>query len=47
MRTALRAARDQGCTSTSLEASAAGRPVYARLGYRDLGETQLWERTAE
>lgn len=46
MRTALRAARADGCTSTSLEASAQGRPVYARLGYRDLGETQLWERAA-
>ena len=46
MRTALRAARAEGCTSTSLEASAQGRAVYARLGYRVLGELQLWERPA-
>ncbi len=44
MRTALRAARAEGCTSTSLESSAQARSVYGRLGYRDLGETQLWER---
>jgi hypothetical protein len=46
MRTALRAARAEGCTSTSLEASAQGRAVYARLGYRVLGELELWERPA-
>jgi len=46
MRSALREARAGGCTSKSLEASADGRPVYARLGYRDLGETQLWEWAA-
>jgi GNAT superfamily N-acetyltransferase len=44
MRTALRAARAEGCTSSSLEASAQARSVYGRLGYRELGETQLWER---
>jgi GNAT superfamily N-acetyltransferase len=44
MRTALRAARAEGCTSTSLESSAQARSVYGRLGYRDLGEAQLWER---
>jgi GNAT superfamily N-acetyltransferase len=44
MRTALRSARAEGCSSTSLESSAQARSVYGRLGYRDLGEMQLWER---
>ncbi len=44
MRTALRAARDAGATSTTLEATSSGRPVYARLGLRALGAMQLWER---
>jgi ribosomal protein S18 acetylase RimI-like enzyme len=44
LRLALREARERGLTTTSLEATAAGAPVYARLGYRDLGELQMWER---
>jgi GNAT superfamily N-acetyltransferase len=45
---ALRAARERGCTTSSLEASAAGRPVYERLGYRPLGRLAMWEHsTAE
>jgi GNAT superfamily N-acetyltransferase len=44
---ALRAARDRGAVTTTLQASSQGRPVYARLGYRDLGRMQMWEhRTA-
>lgn len=43
LRHALREARDAGCETTTLEASKAGRGVYARLGFRDLGELQLWE----
>jgi GNAT superfamily N-acetyltransferase len=44
LRLALREARDRGVTTTTLEATAAGAPVYGRLGYRDLGELQMWER---
>jgi len=44
LRQALREARERGRTSTTLEATAAGAPVYARLGYGDLGVVQMWER---
>ena len=45
MRHALRDARDRdGCTTTSLEGSPMGEPVYARMGYRALGRFGLWER---
>lgn len=44
LRLALREATDRGLTTTTLEATAAGAPVYARVGYRDLGELQMWER---
>lgn len=43
LRHALGEARDAGCETATLEASKAGRGVYARLGFRDLGELQLWE----
>lgn len=43
MRAALREARDAGCTTTTLEASKAGAPVYNRLGYRDLERALLYE----
>lgn len=43
MRTALRAASERGCTTTTLEASPDGEPVYTRLGYRSLGRLGLWE----
>ena len=38
--------RDGGATTTSLEATKLGRGLYARLGYGDLGELQMWERRA-
>jgi len=43
-RFALREARDRGCTTSTLQATALGEPVYAALGYRDLGAINLWER---
>jgi hypothetical protein len=44
MRQALLDARERGCTTTSLQATAMGRPVYRRLGYRELGVIEMWER---
>lgn len=44
LRLALVDARDRGCTTSTLQATAMGYPVYSRLGYRDLGRVQMWER---
>jgi GNAT superfamily N-acetyltransferase len=44
MRRALADARDRGCQVTTLQATRAGYPVYSRLGYRDFGRVQMWER---
>ena len=44
MRHALADARDRGCETTTLVATASGLPVYERLGYRKLGSIQMWER---
>jgi GNAT superfamily N-acetyltransferase len=41
---ALHDARERGCTTTSLQATKMGEPVYKRLGYRELGPVQMWER---
>jgi GNAT superfamily N-acetyltransferase len=41
---ALHDARERGCTTTSLQATKMGQPVYSRLGYRELGPVQMWER---
>jgi GNAT superfamily N-acetyltransferase len=41
---ALREARTRGCATSSLQATARGRPVYERLGYRSIGAAQMWER---
>ena len=41
---ALHEARDRGATTTSLQATKLGYPLYARLGYRDLGALHMWER---
>jgi GNAT superfamily N-acetyltransferase len=43
MRMALREARSEGCQTTTLEATALGEPVYARLGYRSLGRMRMYE----
>jgi len=44
MRRALLDARARGNTTSTLQGSALGVPVYRRLGYRTLGELHLWER---
>lgn len=44
MRQALVDARERGCRTTSLQATAMGRPVYRALGYRELGVIEMWER---
>jgi GNAT superfamily N-acetyltransferase len=41
---ALDEARRRGRTTTSLQASSLGRGIYARLGYRSLGEVHLYEK---
>jgi GNAT superfamily N-acetyltransferase len=48
MRMSLRDAREDGCETSTLEATAAGERVYARLGYRSLGRLGMYElrRTA-
>lgn len=44
MRAALREAAAAGCTTSTLEATQAGRPVYASLGFTALGALEMWER---
>jgi ribosomal protein S18 acetylase RimI-like enzyme len=44
MTRALADGRARGCHTTSLQATKAGYPIYARLGYRDCGKLQMWER---
>jgi GNAT superfamily N-acetyltransferase len=46
IRRLVRRGRERGCATTSLVATRAGVPVYERLGYRDLGHVQMWERPA-
>jgi GNAT superfamily N-acetyltransferase len=41
---ALLEARSRGCTTSSLQATARGRPLYLRLGYTEIGTIQMWER---
>ena len=43
MRQGLWDAREGGCETSTLQATADGRPVYERLGYEDLGALQMWE----
>ena len=43
---ALNEARDGGCESASLQSTAMGKPVYTRLGFRDFGAIQMWEKRA-
>jgi GNAT superfamily N-acetyltransferase len=44
MHQALHDAAQRGCETTTLQATKLGRPVYERLGYRDLGAIEMWER---
>jgi GNAT superfamily N-acetyltransferase len=44
MHGALKEARDAGCTSTTLQATEAGRRLYDSLGYHWLCDMQLWEQ---
>jgi GNAT superfamily N-acetyltransferase len=44
MTRALVDARERGCATSSLQATARGRPIYERLGFRDLGVIEMWER---
>src|SRR5919109_5599149 len=41
---ALAEARERGCLTASLQATRLGKPVYERIGHRDLGSIQMWER---
>jgi GNAT superfamily N-acetyltransferase len=41
--TALASCRERGFETSTLQASAMGRSVYARMGYRELGAYELWE----
>ncbi len=41
---ALADAADRGAATSTLIATALGRPVYERLGYRAFGTIQMWER---
>jgi GNAT superfamily N-acetyltransferase len=43
---ALSDARERGRRTTTTEATAMGRPVYERIGYRDLGPLHMYERRA-
>jgi GNAT superfamily N-acetyltransferase len=43
---ALLDARERGCETTSLQATKMGRPIYDRMGFRDLGPLHMWEKRA-
>ena len=43
MRQALWDARQAGCVTATLQATAPGRPVYERVGFSDLGALEMWE----
>jgi GNAT superfamily N-acetyltransferase len=41
---ALHEAREAGCDTASLQSTALGKPVYLRLGFRDFGSLEMWEK---
>jgi GNAT superfamily N-acetyltransferase len=43
MRTVLREALEAGCATTTLEATEAGHPIYAAMGYAALGRYRMME----
>lgn len=43
MTRALAAARDEGMSTASLQATRAGAPIYERLGFVDFGYIEMWE----
>lgn len=47
MRQALADAAESGLQTSTLQASALGRPVYEKVGYRDPGHFEMWERRRE
>ncbi len=44
MTVALEEGRAAGCETASLQSTDMGKPIYTRLGFRDLGTIQMWER---
>jgi GNAT superfamily N-acetyltransferase len=44
MTQALLDARERGCETSTLQATKMGKPIYERMGYRDLGPLHMWER---
>ncbi|HEX6115801.1 MAG TPA: GNAT family N-acetyltransferase [Solirubrobacterales bacterium] len=44
MRQSLWDARERGRRTSTLQATKLGAPVYERVGFRDLGALQMWER---
>jgi predicted acetyltransferase len=43
---AMHEARERGCDISTLQATRAGEPVYARLGYEKFGSIGMWEKRA-
>jgi hypothetical protein len=41
---ALLGASERGCETSTLQATKMGKPIYERMGYRDLGPLHMWER---
>jgi GNAT superfamily N-acetyltransferase len=44
MRRAVADAHERGRTTSTLQATKLGQPVYERIGYRSIGTLQMWER---